>query len=607
MFAEGMMSDRSDSCAPVERLVEVLGDRLDFSGGDRSFSPFYSDVGLGVNDQGGIACLFLHYNRRMTIFLEPFLTMPAPVEQHRNTAIGIRQTFREGEAQIAYCGHNTFIVDCTGLSTLEFDPSVREGFTERRCRQAESGIAIIDGYLPTLDPRDHDERFPVVIGLRVIKGAMASPPTPDAVKVLADDESRVAILFSIRMLEVGHDEIISRLRGGSNSAEEARERTLTWWAGATGRFDIRAAADGEATVLARAIYTLLGNSAACPGLLQGRISGFPSRGTYPCAYLWDSCFQSLGLALFNEKLAEDSLLVFADNLRTDGKLHAFICSTWVHPGQSQPPLLGWAAHQLVQESGNTKLAARLLPALRRNTDWWLAQRMTRFGLPAAANGMEVGWDDTPRFDQGAIIACDLNSYLLLQMRICADFASLGGDETTAVALNAQADDYAARMVEVLYDEESGLFLDIEVETGEPVRIKTPACFLPLLAGVPLAEERKRWAIEEYLLNPDHFFGAVPFPVVAYDEPTYGADKWWRGPTWINVAYLMIGVLDKLKYLDEAYAARERLYAILIADGDLREHFDSQTGTGLGAYEYGFTAAICLRLHAELREREVSLG
>ena len=595
------MSDRSGSRAPVERLVDVLGNRLDFSGGDRSFSPFYSDVGLGVNDEGGIACLYLHYNRRMTVFLEPFLAMPEPVEQHQNTAIGIQQRFREGEAQIAYCGHNTFIVDCAGLSALEFNPAVHEGFTERRCRQLEGGIAIIDGYLPTLDPRDHDETFPFVIGLRVIEGAMAALPTPDTVKVLADNESRIVLLFSVRMLEVGHDEIISRLRDGSTSAEEARQRTLTWWAGATGSFDIRAAADAEAAVLARAIYTLLANSAACPGLLQGRTSGFPSRGRYPCAYLWDSCFQSLGVAQFNAQLAEDSLLVFADNQRTDGKLHAFICSTWVHPGQSQPPLLGWAGHQIVRESGDKELAAGLLPALRRNTDWWLTQRMTRFGLPAAVNGMEVGWDNTPRFDQGAIIACDLNSYLLLQMRICADFARMGGDDATAAALSAQADAYAARMVDLLYDEESGLFLDVNVETGEPVRIKTPACFLPLLAGVPLAEDRKRRAIEESLLNSDHFFGAVPFPVVAYDEPSYAADQWWRGPTWINVAYLMIRVLDKLNYRDEAYAARERLYAILIADGDLREHFDSQTGAGLGAYEYGFTAAICLRLHAELRE------
>ena len=582
-------------------MVDVLGNQLDFSGGDRSFSPFYSDVGLGVNDEGGIACLFLHYNRRMTVFLEPFIALPEPVEQQRSTAIGIWQRFREGEAQIAFCGHNTFIVDCSGLSALEFNPAVHDGFTERRCRQVERGIAIIDGYLPTLDPRDHDETFPFVIGLRVIKGAMASPPTPDAVKVLADGESRVVLLFSVRMLEVGHGEIISRLRGGSNSAEEARQRTLSWWAEATGSFDIRIAADAEAAVLARAIYTLLGNSAACPGLLQERISGFPSRGRYPCAYLWDSCFQSLGVGLFNAPLAEDSLLVFADNRRLDGKLPAFICSTWVHPGQSQPPLLGWAAHQLVQESGNIELAARLLPALRRNTDWWFAQRMTRFGLPAAANGMEVGWDDTPRFDQGAVIASDLNSYLLLQMRICADFARMGGDDAGAAALSAQADAYGARIVDLLYDEESGLFLDLNVATGEPVRVKTPACFLPLLAGVPLTKDRKRRAVEEYLLNPDHFFGSVPFPVVAYDEPTYGADKWWRGPTWINVAYLMIQVLDKLEYRDEAQTARERLYAILIADGDLREHFDSQTGAGLGAYEYGFTAAICLRLHAELRE------
>ncbi len=68
---------------------------------------------------------------------------------------------------------------------------------------------------------------------------------------------------------------------------------------------------------------------------------------------------------------------------------------------------------------------------------------------------------------------------------------------------------------------------------------------------------------------------------------------------MNVAYLMIEVLEKTGYPAEAMTARERLYRIMIADGNLRELFHSQTGDGLGAYEYGFTAAVCLRLRREL--------
>ena len=68
---------------------------------------------------------------------------------------------------------------------------------------------------------------------------------------------------------------------------------------------------------------------------------------------------------------------------------------------------------------------------------------------------------------------------------------------------------------------------------------------------------------------------------------------------MNVAYLMVEVLEKTGFRDEAVTARERLYRVMVEDGDLREFFDSRSGEGLGAYEYGFTAAVCLRLHREL--------
>ena len=155
------------------------------------------------------------------------------------------------------------------------------------------------------------------------------------------------------------------------------------------------------------------------------------------------------------------------------------------------------------------------------------------------------------------------------------------------------------MVELLYDPEENLFKEVLVETGEMLPIKTPACFLPLLAGVPLAEERARDMIERYLLNPKRFFGPIPFPCVAYDEPTHQPERWWRGPTWLPEAYLMLDLLTKYGYDAERRAAAERLYGMIIQDGDIHELFNSQTGQGMGKAQQGWTAAICLRLKAEL--------
>ena len=597
--------NRADTRRAAERFAALLGDALDFSDADRSYSPFFSDIGLGIDEHGGIACVYLHYNRQGTTFLQPFLRMPEPTRPHECTATGITQRFPSGSARIAFCGHNTWVVDCSGVPALEFNSGEHEGFTERRCARVDGeSTCIIEGYLPTIDPRDTDATFPIIIGLRIVKGtASADDGIDEALRIEADAAGDLVLVFSLRVLEVDAESILSRVRESSTSFEDARERTLAWWAEALGGLDCDADSGAESRTLARAAYALLSNSAASPGLLGGRICQFPSRGTYPTAYLWDSCFQNLGTELFRPALAGDSLLLFVDNLRVDGKLPAFICSTWVHPQQSQPPLLGWAGRRLVDDSGDSELAAQLLNGLRRNTRWWLSQRMTRFGLIAAANGMELGWDDTPRFDRGPIVACDLNSYLLVQMRACAEFAELIGDAEAAREHRSQADEYAARLVDTLYDEEAGLFWDLNLELGAPERIMTPACFLPLLGDVPLAERQVRRMVADYLLNPDHFFADVPFPVVAYSEPAHTPDSWWRGPTWMNVAYLMVQVLEKTGYPAEAMAARERLYGMMVADGDLREHFDSRTGKGLGAYEYGWTAAICLRFRDELAGKD----
>jgi len=255
---------------------------------------------------------------------------------------------------------------------------------------------------------------------------------------------------------------------------------------------------------------------------------------------------------------------------------------------------------LIRRTRDVALARRLLPALRRNTAWWQTQRGSHRGLVVGAGPMEAGWDDTPRFDGGPVIAVDLNAYLLLQMRACAELAALGGEDSSADLRAAKS--FATLIADQLFDRERGLFFDRSVATGEFVRLETPACFLPLLAGVAPPASQPRQIIREHLLNPQKFFGPFPFPSVAYDEPSYQPGKWWRGPVWLPVAYLMLEVLAAHGFHEERKEAGRRLLAMLTADGNLRELFNSRTGEGLGSHQQGWTAAIALRLADEIARR-----
>ncbi len=76
-------------------------------------------------------------------------------------------------------------------------------------------------------------------------------------------------------------------------------------------------------------------------------------------------------------------------------------------------------------------------------------------------------------------------------------------------------------------------------------------------------------------------------------------SFWRGPTWLPMAWMMLEVLEKYGYEDEYISAATRLYDMIIADGELSELFNSQTGEGLGVPRQGWTAAIFLKFKAVL--------
>ncbi|NJM16575.1 MAG: hypothetical protein HC896_15460 [Bacteroidales bacterium] len=115
--------------------------------------------------------------------------------------------------------------------------------------------------------------------------------------------------------------------------------------------------------------------------------------------------------------------------------------------------------------------------------------------------------------------------------------------------------------------------------------------------MPIAEQQATYMIDNYLLNPLKMYGEIPFPSVAYDEEAYTESDWWRGPTWLAPAFLLLEVLKKYGYTTAYYATMQQLYNMIIEDGRLSELFNSQTGQGLGNEQQGWTAAILLYFNA----------
>jgi hypothetical protein len=569
----------------------------------------YSDIGLGFGDGAGVDRLYFHYNRRTQSLGQPFLQVDAAATSQSHNPFSVQQSTENGRVEHAFYARNAWLTACSGIDSLVVRPTAGGQEPEAASvrllqlpRQSRDDHAAVSGLLPTLDPRDPDRLFPYVVALRAVHGSIAEHAEDGSlVRIAADSNGRITVAIVAAALDFSLDGMLTLLEGAPDSGEQARRATRRWFETSLGNLEFSSDKPEESAVAAKAAFSLIYNSTLAPGNLAGRVSSFPNRGGYPTHFLWDSCFHNLALEDMEPRLAEDALLLLTDTMRPDGKMAHFLCSTWMRPHASQPPLVGWAAVRLVTKRRSAELAGRLAPPLARNCQWWLRQRMSSRGVLYCDDPLETGWDDTPRLDQGAILPCDMNSYLLLQMRAVAQLYGLAGNSAAAGLWEAEADSFAANIVRELYDEKDNIFRDVLVESGRPLSILTPACFLPLLAGVPLSEEKTRTMIERYLLDENRFFGDVPFPSVAYDEPTYEPGKWWRGPTWLPVAWFMLEILAEYGYTDEHRQAAERLYRTAVADGKISELFNSSTGEGMGNRQQGWTAAIILKLNKLLRE------
>jgi glycogen debranching enzyme len=127
-------------------------------------------------------------------------------------------------------------------------------------------------------------------------------------------------------------------------------------------------------------------------------------------------------------------------------------------------------------------------------------------------------------------------------------------------------------------------------------VLTWAALAPL-ALPDLPETIGRRLVEEHLLDPGEFLTPVAPPSVAASEPSYvpgggrgPVRRYWRGPTWVNSAWLVWLGLRRLGYEEAAQRLAAGLIGAVEREG-LREYYDPRDGAGLGARDFAWSALI----------------
>jgi hypothetical protein len=184
-----------------------------------------------------------------------------------------------------------------------------------------------------------------------------------------------------------------------------------------------------------------------------------------------------------------------------------------------------------------------------------------------------------------------NSLLCQADRDLAEIARVLGEDPSPFEERAE---WSARAVnEKLWDEEHATYLDFDLIAEGPIHVYVAPNFVPLFAGIP-DEKRARRMVDALQSAGFGLADESVTPVPSYDR--YGFAffpvRYWRGPVWINIDWLLMRGLERYGYEEQAARLRETIVA-LCRDEGFYEYFDPLTGMGHGSDFFSWSAALLL--------------
>lgn len=183
------------------------------------------------------------------------------------------------------------------------------------------------------------------------------------------------------------------------------------------------------------------------------------------------------------------------------------------------------------------------------------------------------------------------SILLRAERDLLMLASRFGTKTDAAEITSRLDRMQAA-IETLWSERHGLFLSLDQISGVLIDASTSAGFLPLYAAAADAD-RSRAMVATLRQWASHVGFLVPS--TAPDDSRFDPLRYWRGPVWCMVNWMIAEGLAASGDTAMADALRT-CTRDMIANSGFSEYFDPRNGRGIGGANFSWTAAIYLLLN-----------
>ncbi len=320
---------------------------------------------------------------------------------------------------------------------------------------------------------------------------------------------------------------------------------------------------------------------------------------------WDSAFHSIGVSHWDIELAKEQILGFIQYQLDNGM---YIDVKWANGSvadrSSKPPVLAWATAELFKNDNDIEFVKKTYPSLVKNIQFWENERFynglfhysadadkTPIDLLDLYTRYESGWDDSVRWDNpcAEYWAIDLNCYLIMSYRGLITLANALEKKSDAEAFEKKEKLLIKNINGYLWNDITKTYTDTNRFTGERSNITTPASFMPLYVNIATSE--RAIFMSKLAYDKNKFYPGMP--TVSYDDPEY-SQRYWRGNTWLNVAYFAAKGLKNYGFNDVANDVKKTILTWVANDGEfVHENYNSTTGKGLFCPKFSWSCVFVL--------------
>ena len=328
---------------------------------------------------------------------------------------------------------------------------------------------------------------------------------------------------------------------------------------------------------------------------------------------WDTFFAATLAAVGDRDLAYANAIEICREATPQGFVPNYARGGgWKSEDRSEPPVGAITLLGLYEKFHDRWLLADTFPALLTWNRWWAEHRDRQGYLVWGSDGenqpanlddgsrgtrqgaiLESGLDNSPMYDDATydekthqLVFADvgLMGVYIADCDALAKIAVVLGKTAEAKELRERAAKYRSSLA-TLWDNNSGIFLNKDLHTGQFSHRLSPTNFYPMLAQAATPEQAQRM-VTEHLLNPEEFWGQWVIPSIARNDPAFKDQDYWRGRIWGPMNYLVYLGLRNYHQPDIDRARQElsqKSLDLFLSDwrtnGHVHENYNGATGSG----------------------------